>query len=154
MKKKDSDRELDFVLSHYRANAFNPDEALRKMSPPARRMPLRRLVGVAASLLCIVAIAGVVTWKLASAPQSPEAERPAVNNASAILPSHNENKPSGFHFNDTPLPQVLEELGQYYNVHLEASDTSRHLTGDFAAGNLNETLLMIEEVLDVKITLD
>ena len=56
-----------------------------------------------------------------------------------------------FHFDDTPLPEVLDHLGKWYGVKLKATDTDKHLTGDFAADSLDTIINMIEEVLDVEI---
>ncbi|MGI6233026.1 MAG: FecR family protein [Prevotella sp.] len=56
-----------------------------------------------------------------------------------------------FHFADTPLTQVLNDLETYYNVRLTASDTTKHLTGDFQTENLSDMLDIIEKVLDVRI---
>ena len=57
-----------------------------------------------------------------------------------------------FSFNDTPLPDVLSQLGRYYGVTLETNDSTRHLTGEFSGEQLDDIIGMIEEVLSVKIT--
>ena len=138
------DKKLRFVLHHYREGVFNPDEALKKVMQPARHRSLRLWVAVAASLLCLVVFAAVLTWHAvfpspSATPQSEPVQTPVQ------VTRH-------FHFDDTPLPQALHELEQYYGVRLEASDTSKHLTGDFSTDSLAETLRIIEDVLDVKIS--
>ena len=62
MTKKLKDEELDFVLQHYEEKRFSPDEAMNRIGVPARRIALRRIVAVAASLLCLVVMAAVASW--------------------------------------------------------------------------------------------
>ena len=59
---------------------------------------------------------------------------------------------ASFHFYATPLPEVLEALGQHYGVQLTATDRTRCLTGDFIGESLDEILSMIEDVLGVNIS--
>ena len=59
--KKTKDQEQDFVLRHYAEGRFDPEAALKKLRPRPIR---RRWVAAAASLLCIVAFASVLTWQL------------------------------------------------------------------------------------------
>ena len=77
--------------------------------------------------------------------QQPAATEQTVTQPSIAL------QPQTFHFDDTPLPQVLSELGGYYGVTLTASDTAHHLTGDFEADDLDLLLDMIEQTLHVEI---
>jgi transmembrane sensor len=59
-----------------------------------------------------------------------------------------------FHFDNTPLPEVLRDLSAYYHIRLLAPPTTQRLTGDFKADNLTEILDMIGQILNVKITID
>ncbi len=63
-----------------------------------------------------------------------------------------EHPTASFHFDDTPLPDVLAELSKWYGEELKADNSEKHLTGDFAADSLDAIINMIEEVLDVEIT--
>ena len=146
MRKTNDDKELGFVLRHYRENAFNADEALKKIGRPVRSIR-PRWVAAAASLLCLVAFASVLVWRTAS-PSSvtTTATSPAATTVTTGQPA------ASFHFDDTPLPEVLSQLGEHYGVQMEATSTTKHLTGDFAADSLDTIIRMIEEVLDVEIT--
>lgn len=149
--KKENDDELGFVLRNYREGAFDPESALKKMKNrrSTRRSPtLRRWVAMAASLLCLVAFAAVLTLNVISSGDSRNTME------SGISVNHEKTEAetvTTFHFDDTPLPQVLSELSSHYGVPLEASDTARHLTGDFTSESLDATIQMIEEVLNVTI---
>lgn len=148
------DKELDFVLRHYEENRFSPDEAMNRIGArrPAQRITLRRIAAVAASLLCLAVMATVVSWQLGvwdSTEQVVE-ERPSMNTEVTVV-TDSKAAPN-FHFDDTPLPEVLDEIGQYYGVKLQASDTTRHLTGDFSGEQLDDIVQTIEEVLGVNIS--
>ena len=142
--KKTKDQEQDFVLRHYTEGRFDPEAALKKLRPRPIR---RRWVAAAASLLCIVAFASVLTWQL-SKPKQP-LPTPATE---SVVSTHEEPDVAHFSFNDTPLPDVLSQLGRYYGVTLETNDSTRHLTGEFSGEQLDDIIGMIEEVLSVKIT--
>lgn len=57
-----------------------------------------------------------------------------------------------FHFDDTPLPEVLATLGRYYHVRLTASDTDKHLTADFDADDLDNIISLVSQTLNVSIS--
>ena len=57
-----------------------------------------------------------------------------------------------FHFNDTPLPEVLHDLSAYYHVRLSCNDDSgKRLTGNFHTDSLDSIVSIINETLDVSI---
>ncbi len=59
-----------------------------------------------------------------------------------------------FIFNDEPLDSVLEELSGYYGKKLHFTGKNRRITGIFNAGDLEETVRIIETALDVEITIE
>lgn len=56
-----------------------------------------------------------------------------------------------FHFDGTPLPEVLNVLSDYYNMPLRCKATGKRLSGDFDTANLDDIIMLIEQTLDVKI---
>ena len=151
MPQQASNKNLDFVVHHYQKDTFDAKAAFDKvwrLADKQQHKPskLRRWVAVAASLLCIFALAAIITWQI-SKPAKPQIESPIVVEAS----DNSTPATASFHFDDTPLPDVLNELSTYYGVTLTASDSTRHLTGDFSGETLDDILSMIEEVLDVEI---
>ncbi len=56
-----------------------------------------------------------------------------------------------FHFDNTPLYQVLRDLTDYYHVNLTSDVSDVRLTGDFETENLDTILGLIEETLNIKI---
>lgn len=57
------------------------------------------------------------------------------------------------HFDNTPLPEVLQELSKYGGgSELTASDMSKRLTGDFSTDSIQRAIQIIEQTLDVKIS--
>jgi len=57
-----------------------------------------------------------------------------------------------FHFDDTPLAEVLGTLSRYYHVSLTAPDTSKRLTADFDADSLDDIINLVNQTLNVSIT--
>lgn len=56
-----------------------------------------------------------------------------------------------FHFDDTPLDEVLKVLSAYYHVRLTTDAPQRRLTADLHADGLDKVVELIERSLDVKV---
>lgn len=142
--------EQAFVLRNYQENVFDPEAALRRFHQeqrPARPVAWRRWAAVAASLLCLAVFAAVLIWNGRSVPVVADHDKYIAPSTEKVASSV-----ASFHFDDTPLPEVLETLERHYGVQLSASDSTHHLTGDFRGQTLDEILQMIENVLDIDIT--
>lgn len=150
------DKHLEFVLRHYRKGGLDTQKALDNVKaraeqqlPKAGHRPmLRRWMAVAGALLCLAVFAAVFTrYAIRSdAPTPAPVAVDAQQQDTALL------VPKTFHFDNAPLPEVLQALTDYYGVRLQADRDDKRLTGDFDADSLATTLRMIEEVLDVSIT--
>ena len=153
----DDDKYLDFVLRHYRKGALDTSMALRSVKERGgsqqRRPVLWRWAGVAASLLCLAAFATALTIFVWDRPKVNDTARPASSAEVNMQPSSaTVSVPKTFHFDNTPLREVLDELSAYYGVRLSADQEDKRLTGDFEADSLNMTIRLIEEVLDITIS--
>lgn len=145
--KEIKDKSLEFVLRYYQTNKFDTQEALRKVMP-AKTVPLWRKWAVAASLGAVIfggAYAAFTTLGDAGSHEVIQLQPQAPQEPSASPARH-------FRFDNTPLPQVFQELGDYYGVTLTTSDMDRRLTADFDSDSLDETIQMIEQVLDINIS--
>ena len=56
-----------------------------------------------------------------------------------------------FHFENTPLTEVINDLETYYHVNLSVSSSEKNLTGDFSTESLDEIISLIEQTLEVTI---
>lgn len=151
------DKHLDFVLRHYRKGVLDTSKALRTVKERGgsqqRRPVLWRWTGVAASLLCLVAFAVALSIFVWDRPRGNDAAHTPSSVEVNMQPSATTvGVPKTFHFDNTPLREVLDELSNYYGVTLTADQEDKRLTGDFEADSLNMTIRLIEEVLDVTIS--
>lgn len=147
----------DFVLRHYKHGTLDTQRAMRKVkahldesqwtkdASPQMNDGSRWRRYAAAIALVVVMVSAYALFTATRSQQQPAATEQTVTQPSIAL------QPQTFHFDDTPLPQVLSELGSYYGVTLTVSDTTRHLTGDFEADDLDLLLDMIEQTLHVEI---
>lgn len=58
-----------------------------------------------------------------------------------------------FHFDNTPLSDVIADLEAYYHVDITCDDYSRRLTADFQADSLSTIVSLIEQSMGVKISI-
>lgn len=58
-----------------------------------------------------------------------------------------------FHFDNTPINEVVEDLNAHYGTHLIAPNTNKRLTGNFDAGKLDEIIEIINKTLDINLLL-
>lgn len=56
-----------------------------------------------------------------------------------------------FHFENTPLKDVLACLSDYYHVQLTSNDPDKRLSGDFDADSIQQITALIEHALNVRI---
>lgn len=56
-----------------------------------------------------------------------------------------------FHFENTPLKEVLACLSDYYHVQLTSDDPDKRLSGDFDADSIQQITALIEHALNVRI---
>ena len=60
-----------------------------------------------------------------------------------------------FIYDNTPLPEVLSELSEYYGVTLEVSDSeSRRLSGEFSTASLPDILSLVNSALGTDIRIE
>ena len=59
-----------------------------------------------------------------------------------------------FSYDNTPLESVLEELSNYYGVSLRCSQEGKRLTAEFSTESLEDIIGLIENALDVTITVE
>ena len=158
MKTDDKQKQLeDFVLSHYQHGRLDTQQALRnvrerlqqKEEQPqqARTVPLwQRLRHVAAAVvLVLVMVSAYAIYRNTATPQPAPTEQVATPRQPAPA------VPKTFHFDNMPINQVLAELGTYYSRQFTASDTTKHLTGDFEAESPEMLIELIEQTLGIKI---
>jgi ferric-dicitrate binding protein FerR (iron transport regulator) len=158
MKTDDKQKQLeDFVLSHYQQGKLDTQKALRNVRErlqqredqrqEVRIVPLwQRLRHIAAAVvLVLVMVSAYAIYRSNANHQSPSATTPQPT--AITQPS----QPKSFHFDNTPINQVLAELDAYYDLQLSASDTTKHLSGDFEAESPEMLIDMIEQTLGIEV---
>jgi len=59
-----------------------------------------------------------------------------------------------YDYEDTPLEDVLRELGEQFGCTLSTSASQRRLTGQFEGADIDEIIFLIEEALGIEIHID
>lgn len=140
---KDSfENKLDFVVKNYEEGIYDPVVVIGRQKAGSTR----RWWVAAASALAGVAVAfaagyGIVSLVDAGKPADVEQQIPAPEEA-----------PHEFVFANTPIADVLNELGEYYGCTLSTPSTGKRLTATFPDDDLDTIVSVIESVLDISIT--
>ena len=150
--KESFEKKLDFVVRHYKEGLFDTRKAIERLHGSfADSRPVRKWWSVLAAAAASVAVAFAAGYGIyssvsdSSAPEQKPAATPAQTPPEAPA-AHI------FIFKDTPVAEVLKELGDYYGCTLSASPTSKHLTATFPEDDLDTILSVIESALDIDIT--
>jgi ferric-dicitrate binding protein FerR (iron transport regulator) len=150
--KESFEKKLDFVVRHYKEGLFDTRKAIERLHGSfADSRPVRKWWSVLAAAAASVAVAFAAGYGIyssvsdSSAPEQKPAATPAQTPPEAPA-AH------VFIFKDTPVAEVLKELGDYYGCTLSASPTSKHLTATFPEDDLDTILSVIESALDIDIT--
>lgn len=82
----------------------------------------------------------------------------AVLTKNSHIPVINRQSPNGvswathrFHFDNTPIDEVLADLTRHYDIPLSCTNHTKRLSGDFDAEALDHVLNIIEQTLNIKI---
>lgn len=59
-----------------------------------------------------------------------------------------------FVYDNASLDKALEEIGDYFKVHMSASESGRRISGEFTADNINDIAAAIEAALDIEVTME
>ena len=160
--KKNKEDELQFVVDHYKTGHKNVDNAWKEfkgMSGITQPCSRKRLL-VAASIAFAVVMAVAATMFVVrnfgngSPKSSPNTERALPDTVSKATTDTVKTKtgPVVFHFDHTPVNAAIRKVSDYYGVGLTASDTTKMVTGEIEAHNINETIDMLEATLGIEIT--
>lgn len=150
--KESFEKKLDFVVRHYKEGLFDTRKAIERLHGSfADSRPVRKWWSVLAAAAASVAVAFAAGYGIYSSVSDSSApdQKPA---ATPAQPPPEAPAAHVFIFKDTPVAEVLKELGDYYGCTLSASPTSKHLTATFPEDDLDTILSVIESALDIDIT--
>lgn len=151
-----NDKKLNFVLKFYREGAFNPKKAIAQFhtsedEPHTNRYGYRWAVTFATAFASIVIVfaAGFSITKavIHHNRQQETVPAPVVLNPD-VATTHT------FVYEDTPLPDVINELSDYFGCTISCPPTRKHLTATFPDDDLDLIVSIIESVLNVDITVE
>ena len=160
--KKNKEDELQFVVDHYKTGHKNVDNAWKEfkgMSGITQSGSRKRLL-VAASIAfaAVMAVAATMfvvrSFDNGSPKSSPNIERALPDTVSKAKTDTVKTKKGSvvFHFDHTPVNAAIRKVSDYYGVGLTASDTTKMVTGEIEAHDVNEAIDMLEATLGIEIT--
>lgn len=146
-----NDKDLDFVARRYDKRHYDTKKAIARfqktnIGTTRHRWWMTAAAAAASIALVFAAGYGIRTW-IRTAQEPAPAEQPAVLNPD-VATTH------VFVYNDAPLDLVLAELSDYYHCTIKAPTTDKRLTGTFPDDDVAFIVSLIEEALDIKITVE
>ena len=153
--KRINDDELDFVVRHYKQGCLNTDRAWQRLQTMRhirsggnmRRIAAAAAIAVAVGMAVAAGIAGYRSL-MGTGHDAPSA---APTDSAAASPRHSADSVAVFHFDDTPINEVLGKLSRHYSVQLSASDTTKRVSGEIEAASADDAIEVLETTLDIKI---
>ncbi len=160
--KKNKEDELQFVVDHYKTGHKNVDNAWKEFKgmsgitqPRSRK---RLLVAASIAFAAVMAVAATMfvvrSFDNGSPKSSPNTERALPDTVSEAKTDTVKTKKGSvvFHFDHTPVNAAIRKVSDYYGVGLTASDTTKMVTGEIEAHDVNEAIDMLEATLGIEIT--
>ena len=108
-----------------------------------------------AAVMAVAATMFVVrSFDNGSPKSSPNTERALPDTVSKAKTDTVKTKkgPVVFYFDHTPVNAAIRKVSDYYGVGLTASDTTKMVTGEIEAHDVNEAIDMLEATLGIEIT--
>lgn len=156
--KENKDDELQFVVDHYKEGHKNSNSAWKEFlglsGLSGKTSNKRWLVAACITFAAIMAVAATV-FIVHRGTIKPTA--PSVNTEKVVTDSLKEDSVQVkdsvkvFRFDNTPVNLALKDISDYYGITLEASDTTKNISGEFEAKDINEAISLLEATLNIKI---
>ena len=160
--KKNKEDDLQFVVDHYKTGHKNVDNAWKEFkgmsgitqSGSRKRLHVAASIAFAAVMEVAATMFVVRSISNGSPKSSPNIERPLPDTVSKAKTDTVKTKKGTvvFHFDHTPANAAIRKVSDYYGVGLTASDTTKMVTGEIEAHNINEAIDMLEATLGIEIT--
>lgn len=159
MSNKFNDKELKFVLSHYKEERMNTDVAWKKLAtkiPHTKTVKYKRLAMTASitffvGLLFAIGIYFIQSYKEIKTPTNPNVNRNDTTIQTLVNDSTLNDSSIVFHYKKEPINNVLRDISSIYNSNLVTNDTTKRVTGEFEVNSLEEAINILEMTLDIKI---
>ena len=145
------DKKLNFVVRHYEKGLFDTQKAIERLHERFAIRPTRKWWSVVAAAAASAAVAFAAGYGIVSIVKDAP-EREVRQEAPAQIPET--SAAHVFVFEDAPIADVLNELGEYYGCTLTTSPTRKHLTATFPDDNIETIVSVIESSLEIDINID
>lgn len=153
-----NNEELQFVAKHYKPNCLNTNQAWQRFKERRgiKGWGGKRKIAVAASITLAIGFAvaaGIIGYHNYMLPQKPIQNKILADSAIAITSYEHEecDTTEVFRFDNTPINQVLNELSRHYNTKLTTNDTTKSVSGEIEAANVEDAIEVLETTLGVRI---
>lgn len=145
-----NDKDLDYVARRYRPDKYDTRKAIRRFHERTGSTVYRRwwvtAAAAAASIVLVTAAGiGIHSWIRQSA------EKPA---GTELIYNPDVATTHVFVYDDVPVQSVLAELSAYYHCTLTTAPTDKHLSASFPDDDITFIVALIEQALDIEITIE
>ena len=152
---QNNDKELQFVIEHYKEDAMDMHTAWKRLKETKTKTITKTKTkggfaryAVAASAVLVTGMAVACgVWMMGNAGWSWRHD--AQQNADAA--SGKVDTAKVFHYDKTPINSVLGDMASCYKVALTASDTTKCVSGEIEASNLQDVIDILETSLNIEI---
>lgn len=148
--KEIKDKELEFVARFYDRDRYDSEKAITKFHDAHKESNTHRWWMTAAAAAASVAIAFAAGYTIHSYRTVNEA--PAETEHVILYP--NVAQTHVFVYDAAPLQDVLDELSSYYGCKLKTDAKGKLLTATFPDDDIDFIVSLIEEALDISISVE
>ena len=152
--KNTDDKSLKFVVNHYKEGRLNKNKAFNRfcnLTGYSKVSAVPKFLKIAAAIFIVATIVFAAGYRhfhfnLPVKPQKQQAdsltkEKTGSERVRTVV----------FHFNQTPVNAALKEIGYHYHTSLEASDSTRKVTGTIEVSSLDEAVDILDNTLNITI---
>lgn len=148
--KEINEKELAFVAQHYKEGHLDAvsawENVIKRESNNTRRWAVAAMAALVVTFSMAIGWYGHQHWIV------PEAKSSATDTVINSTEKVAADCLRVYHYNDTPINEVLRDVSAYYQVELVANDSTKHISGEFEASSLQEVIAILESTVQVKIT--
>lgn len=149
------EKSLAFVARYFKEGRLNKEKANRlfcKTTGYGQHTLRLKAWRIAAAILLVASITfAAITIVHRQSKLLPTPSKVIMDTTSTQQALPDSTQSVTFHFNRTPVNRVLDEVGEHYGAKLEASDTTKTVSGAIEVSSLQEATNILETTLNIKI---
>ena len=152
--KNTDDKSLKFVVNRYKERRLDKKKAFNRfcnLTGYRKVYAVPKFLKIAATIFIVATIVFAAGYRHFHSNPPIKPQKQQTDSLQKQKAGSDTVKTVVFHFNQTPVNAALKEIGCHYHTSLEASDSTKKVTGTIEVSSLDEAVDILDNTLNITI---